>query len=120
MKAKMNIGPMRGDVSPWGTIQDVTEAAVGVVFVMTAGRGGYWLSPARVAGMASSLKVNSSFYKGDGWFEEDCEWARVCLAYPGIFPTFAGKVAIATLDRTYPGMVENFVRERLGAREAVL
>lgn len=47
------------------------------------GRHGYYsIAPERFAEMPEVLKKRSEFYQGGNSFEEDCEWARICLAYP--------------------------------------
>lgn len=85
-------GPVVGDASPWDRIQHVREVAPGIVSVDTAGHGGYWLSPQRVADMRARvphLLTPSTFYPLDSagqWFEEDCECCRVVLAFPDLFP----------------------------------
>lgn len=94
--------------TPWGQSQDVTDVADGVQFVSTAGHGGYRLSAARLARMPESLKTVTDFYKGGPWFEEDCEWARVAMAFPELFPADAQEAARSTLAQTQPAILAKF------------
>lgn len=75
--------PTKGGDSPWGTIQDVEVLEDGVLFCSTAGHGGVWLSPEKLAKVRRALLAPSDFYKaGSPWFEEDCEILRVYCAFP--------------------------------------
>ncbi|ARQ95423.1 hypothetical protein [Bradyrhizobium phage BDU-MI-1] len=62
--------------SPWGAIQDKRELAPGIWSVSTAGHGGIKLSRERNAGMPDYMRNEG------GWYEEDCEWAKVAVVYP--------------------------------------
>lgn len=69
--------------SPWGPVQQSKELAPGIWQASTAGHGGIILSQERLAAMPAHLKINA-YGKGPN-FEEDCEWALVCLAFPEAF-----------------------------------
>ena len=97
--------------TPWGESQSITEVAEGVQFVKTSSHGGYKLSTERLQQMPDCLKATTAFYKGDGWFEEDCEWARVALAFPSLFPPKAIPAAEATMRSVYPQILQEFKRE---------
>lgn len=71
--------------TPWGPAQNTTKIADGIFFVSTASHGGFWLSRERLNQMPDALKVNK-FTNGAAWFEEDCEYARVVIAFPDLFP----------------------------------
>jgi hypothetical protein len=62
--------------SPWGKIQETRELAPGIWTVSTAGHGGVKLSRERNAGMPDYMRNEG------GWYEEDCEWAKVAVVYP--------------------------------------
>ena len=47
--------------------------------------GGYYVSPARVASMPEPLREFKP-WAGDNWYEEDCDWCIVALAFPQFFP----------------------------------
>ena len=66
--------------SPWGTVQGTrTDIPKGIVFVNTAGHGGYKVYP-KYNRMIPEYMRNS-----DGWYEEDCESAIVQVALEDTF-----------------------------------
>jgi len=67
--------------SPWGAVQDQKELAPGIIQVWTASHGGIWVEPAKWA----TMPIKTTGYSEDGWFEEDCDWALVALAFPEAF-----------------------------------
>ena len=71
--------------SPWGRIDWQKEIAPGIISVSTPSHGGYWLSPDRIDAMPANLKKTDSRYCPVNWYEEDCEWSRVALAFPECF-----------------------------------
>ena len=62
------MAPTVNSRSPWGTIDDATKLADGIVFVSTPSHGGIWLSPDRVAQLP---KGYDSFIGSNTWHEED-------------------------------------------------
>lgn len=76
--------PVKGGNSPWDTIQHTAELAVGIVQVHTAGHGGFWISDTRRQWMPLSLGKIETF-AGGNWYEEDCDWAIVVMAFPDHF-----------------------------------
>lgn len=88
------------DQSPWGQIQHVTHIADGIWQVHTASHGGIKLSHQRFAAMPRAWR--STPYSGDGWFEEDCDWAFVALAFPDAFSANEVEEARQTIERHYP------------------
>jgi hypothetical protein len=61
--------------TPWGKSQSAKKITRGIVSYSCAGHGGIHVSPTMNARMPKPLRIES------GWYEEDCEWARVCLAF---------------------------------------
>ena len=57
----------------------------------TAGHGGFYLGSERNA------LVHAMWRNGDGWYEEDAEWAKVAFALPGLFTTRERRCAAETL-----------------------
>ena len=73
----------KGAPCPWGEIQDTQIVADGIDFISTAGHAGYRLSRERFNRMPEHLR-NLSF-TSDQYFEEDCSWCAVPLAFPEAF-----------------------------------
>lgn len=81
----MQIAPSE---TPWGYAQTKRQQAPGIWFVSTASHGGVWLAPDRQAEMPEALKQFKPWGEsspGSPWYEEDCDWAIVALAFPGAF-----------------------------------
>lgn len=94
-----------GDATPWGPVQTVEQKAPGVLVVTTAGHGGIWLSPDRVAALPALLRHAPTF-KPSGlpgrWFEEDCDAVLPVLALPDLWTPQAVWNAVRAA-RTYSG-----------------
>jgi len=87
--------------SPWGGVQTQTTRAEGIIEVTTASHGGFLLSEERLAQMPPRLRGRNA-YGGGRWFEEDCEWALVAIAFPAYFTAEEVKDAVRTLLTYYP------------------
>jgi hypothetical protein len=85
--------------TPWGMSQDVTVVADGVEFHSTPTHGGYWVS-------AERRKRMPNWMPRQAWYEEDCEWAFVCLAFPDLFDSGEKAVnhARQTIAHWYPAL----------------
>ncbi len=68
-----------GTSTPWGTAQYSKQYARGIMWYSTAGHGGFHLSPSINRQVPEALRIE------DGWYEEDCDWALVAVAFPDIF-----------------------------------
>ncbi len=68
-----------GTRTPWGEADYSQEIARGIMQYSTPSHGGIHLSPARQAEMPEELRLDS------GWYEEDCGWSLVAVAYPQYF-----------------------------------
>jgi hypothetical protein len=64
--------------------------------VSTAGHGGIYLDEVH------NLKVHPSWRAEEGWYEEDCEWAKVAFTFPEAFRPSSVLAAKATLKNDYP------------------
>lgn len=71
--------------TPWGVPDSVTEIADGITHFTTPSHGGYHVSDELFAEMPAYLKACS--FSADQWFEEDCSWCAVVLAFPLHFDT---------------------------------
>lgn len=69
--------------TPWGPPQDVEIIAPGIVRIDTAGHGGVWLSPERNKHVPLRVRRGTFCQNGlDGWYEEDCDAAKVPRYFP--------------------------------------
>lgn len=82
--------------TPWGPSQLASIYAEGIVAHMTAGHGGFRLSPERNARVIPPLRIDS------GWYEEDDAWAIVALTFPDLFTRYERKLADRTIRDKWP------------------
>lgn len=66
--------------TPWGRADNYEDIGQGIMSVSTPSHGGYFVPPSVLRIMPKGL-VNR-----DGWYEEDCEWCKVAVAFPHLFP----------------------------------
>src|SRR6266702_1625645 len=82
--------------TPWGTSQHATIYADGVIFHSTASHGGFHLDAGHNAKVHPGLRMRG------GWYEEDCAWAVVAQAFPGLFTDYERRCADRTIRDWYP------------------
>ena len=92
---------IRPVTTPWGHPDTVEEIAPGIVRYDTPSHGGYYVSPERVLTMPKPLREFQP-WAGPNWYEEDCDWAIVALAFPQFFPGEYQEAAIATIRNYQP------------------
>jgi hypothetical protein len=97
-------GPLNGQMSPWGIIQDSWELAPGIWFVSTPSHGGIRLSPERYAQMPDAMKATA--FSHSGWYEEDADWAMVAVTFPEAFSVADLAAAKLTLANYLPEVLE--------------
>ena len=85
--------------SPWGRIQNVSRVADGISWISTAGHGGFRLSKTRYESMPANLRACS--FTGNQFFEEDCSWCAVVMAFPQYFNADQSLSAAMTFDKYY-------------------
>ena len=102
--------------SPWGPIGHVEHLGYGVEAVSTATHGGLRLSAEAADRLPSD--VASTFYKGPGWPEEDCE-APIAAALLGIGGETAVLVALTIAKKLDRYAVAVPYLEAIGDFEAV-
>jgi hypothetical protein len=51
-------------------------------------------------------------WAGPNWYEEDCDWSIVALAFPQFFPEDAVSAALETLKRYKPDLFEQVAAMR--------
>jgi hypothetical protein len=109
--------PSHSVETPWGPSQTIREIAPGITLYTTASHGGYYLSPERVAVMPKPLRDFKPFTSGPGpgkWYEEDCDWAVIAVAFPQFFPADASTTALSTLK----GYMSEVYEQMMAMREA--
>lgn len=100
--------------TPWGMSQAATIYAEGIVFHSTAGHGGFKLDRAHNAAMPPALRL------AGGWYEEDCDWARVAIGYPDLFTDREKASADRTLRDWFPDAWEAVHGRKLTAAESFM
>lgn len=65
--------------TPWGRADTAVDIGMGIMRVSTPSHGGFAVPPS-VLRIMPGLLVNR-----DGWYEEDCEWSKVAVAFPHLF-----------------------------------
>lgn len=89
-----------GTPTPWGAAQASRIYADGVIWHSTAEHGGFWLDPTRNA------LVHPLYRNPEGWYEEDGEWAKVAVTFPGLFTAYERTCADRTLRDAEPDAYE--------------
>jgi len=72
--------------TPWGYADHVREIAPGIIEYSTPSHGGIYLSAELLEAMPSKFRSFTP-WAGDGWYEEDCDWAIAVVSFPEIFST---------------------------------
>jgi len=73
--------------TPWGISDTEKQIAPGIMGYTTPSHGGYHLSAERLAEMPAGWKSVHGY--SAGWYEEDCTWSLVVLAFPEAFDAFS-------------------------------
>lgn len=98
--------------TPWGTADHTEELAPGILSTSTPSHGGYRLTAVRQMQLESRLPAGVGAQAGEEsgghtWYEEDCDWSLVALAFPQHFPKDAEiRAAVRTVecsDRMFTG-----------------
>lgn len=103
--------------TPWGWPDHAVRYAEGIICYSTPGHGGFHVDAERLAVMPVALRNEG------GWYEEDCEWAKVVTAFPDLFTDYERDHAGRTLRDWNPDAweavngrtldsSESFVRDR--------
>jgi hypothetical protein len=98
--------------SPWGHVDGGAILADGIVSVYTASHGGIYVTTERLREMPPQFRGLNRYSGGTNWFEEDCEWAIVCLAFPEEFRPEEREAARATARHYYPALLAEEGDER--------
>lgn len=97
--------------TPWGFAESETYYGRGLVFYSTPSHGGFHVAPWLLKNMPEPYRSHTPFCGQPGWYEEDCDWAVVALA----FPQFFTQEELESARRTWQGMIE---RKAQDAKEA--
>ena len=85
---------------------------VGIHFRSTPSHGYIDISPERLAQMPAVLKTPTRFFTaGSRSFEEDCEWARVALAFPQYWPADERERAREIIERYQPEIYTQWIAQ---------
>lgn len=84
--------------TPWGPAQDAFKYAEGLIFVHTAGHGGFWCGPERWLKIRATWPDWRPFGDRAPWLEEDNDAALAALAWPELFGDQAVFNAVRTLQ----------------------
>jgi hypothetical protein len=85
-----------GSSTPHGKADHVTLKAPGIWQYSTPGHGGYKLDRARNAAVHPALR------RKGGWYEEDCEYAKVVLNFHALYTSAEVEQAHHTAKQYYP------------------
>lgn len=81
----------------WGTLNRRDTYAPGIDWIDAASHGGFILTADRLAEMPADLRAES--FTKDNYFEEDCSYAAVVVAFPQYFHPERVTGATMHLDR---------------------
>ncbi|EJB07099.1 hypothetical protein Rleg9DRAFT_6080 [Rhizobium leguminosarum bv. trifolii WSM597] len=89
-----------GASTPWGMAQVSRQFADCVVLHSTASHGGLHLDE------NANTTVHTLYRNENGFYEEDCEWAKIAHAFPHLFTNYERRLADRTLRDHYPDAYE--------------
>lgn len=89
-----------GSRTPWGIADHVEHIGEGIYRADTPSHGGYYVPDAMLHKIPVKHKAYAQKWSGSAhWYEEDCAWACVALAFPHLFPQGALEIATETIAR---------------------
>ena len=104
----------------WGTADHKTRHARGIIWYGTPSHGGFHLSPGRMTEVPPALRtMGEPDGRGGRWFEEDCEWPAVSLAFPHIFPDEQAR-ALECLKNWHPIEYELYTGNQIDPEDCSL
>ncbi len=73
--------------TPWGHAQQYENLGQGIFSVSTAGHGGIFVPDEMLGSIPEEHQRWAAQWSGSrNWYEEDCCWAAVAVAFPDRFP----------------------------------
>jgi uncharacterized protein DUF7007 len=95
--------------TPWGEADNVKRLSVDggdILCVDTPSHGGYFVPDELLSQIPKEQRQwAAKWSQSENWYEEDCCWAAVALAFPSLFPDNA-LVYAADLVKTYCGRAQ--------------
>jgi len=82
--------------TPWGRAESCISYAEGITFYVTPSHGGFHLSAARM-NIVRALFRGFVTFAGGPWFEEDCDYCVVVLAFQDVFTSTEVSAASAAM-----------------------
>lgn len=83
--------------TPWGAAQTTKNHGSGIMEYTTPSHGGFYVPAEMRVKMPAALQRHQCFNNLTGWYEEDCDWAIVPLAFPDLFAAETIAAAVATV-----------------------
>jgi hypothetical protein len=102
--------------TPWGLSHSATDVAGdgSVVWYTTPGHGGFKLDA------AANSKVPAALRLKDGWYEEDCEAARVIVSFPELFSADRCSAAVEALREYAPDSFTAWSGHQVSSAQSVV
>ncbi len=104
--------------TPWGKADHKTPITRGINFYSTPGHGGYSVSKGLFAKMNPALASIGEAYGSAVWFEEDCAYAAVYLAFPEHFDASKIDCAHESIKNYFPDAYEAAFGVKVKAEES--
>jgi len=98
----------------WGQAQQSKKIAKGIMLYSTASHGGFHVSNTRQKDMLPFFKLE------DGWYEEDCDWCLVILAFPEYFKPSEYVDAISCMKNWHPDRYEEWTGCKLTPEDSYI
>jgi hypothetical protein len=94
--------------SPWGRVQSHQWICEGILAVSTAGHGGFYVAPSKLAELPNNVRYAKRFNSPGSWYEEDAEAYIVMVAFPEVCNALKidRNIALDGLNRWYPKIAE--------------
>lgn len=86
--------------TPWGLAQTADRYGEGIIYYSTSSHGGFRVDDDR------NRVLHPLYRNADGWYEEDCEWAKIAHAFPDLLTAFERLTADRTLKNVAPDAYE--------------
>lgn len=100
--------------TPWGLTNDVAVLEHGILRVDTPSHGGYYVPDEVLERIPEAHRAYAARWSGsEHWYEEDCAWAAVALAFPEIFTREDGSPDTDALEVAHQIVADYFQQDGL-------